>query len=231
MFNVWPFNIGNIAAFDRDEWPHWIDADDDGEDTRQEILERDSLIPVTRSGDRISTGLWVCLYTGRVVRDAGRIDVDHIVALKEAHNFGGFEWDIDKRRQLANDPENLLSVYRSANRAKSATNSYEGMPPNIAHWSRYLILREQIIHKYGLTQSDAELNAVAFYSKKWVTHQHWIKMGRVRRFMSRWVPGIFRSCPPYSLFCCTTTVNQKHQLRSMFRDKRATYSFKSWVLR
>jgi len=105
----------------------------------------------------------------------------------------GFEWEIDKRRQLANDPENLLSVYRSANRAKSATDSYEGMSPNIAHWSRYLLLRERIINKYGLTQSAAELIAVAFYRKKRATHQHWIKMGRLRRFMSRWVPGFFGS--------------------------------------
>ncbi len=191
MFDIWPFNVNSIPEFDRGDWPHWVDTDGDGEDTRQEILARDSLLPVVREGGRIKTGLWVCLYTGRVVRDAGRIDIDHIVALKEAHNYGGFEWGREKRQQLANDPENLLAVYRSANRAKSARNSYEGMPPNIAHWARYLILREQIINKYDLTQSNAELKAVAFYRDKWHKHQHWIKMGRVRMFMSRWMPGLF----------------------------------------
>lgn len=191
MLDIWPFNNNSIPEFDRHAWPHWVDADRDGEDTRQEILARDSLIPVVRERGRITGGLWVCLYTGRVIRDARKIDVDHVVALKEAHNFGGFEWDVDKRRQLANDPENLLAVHRSANRAKSATNSYQGMPPNIAHWARYLILREQVIAKYGLTQSDAELKTVAFYRAKWHRHQHWIKMGRVRVFLSRWVPGLF----------------------------------------
>lgn len=187
--DIWPFN--NIPDFDRDEWPHWIDEDGDGEDTRQEILERDSLIPVVREGGRIREGLWVCLYTGRVIQDAGRMDIDHVIALKEAHRFGGFEWDTDKRRELANDPENLLAVFRSSNRAKGFKNSYEGMPPNVAHWARYLILRERVIEKYELTQSAAELRAVEFYREKWVTHQHWIRMGRVRRFLTRWIPGIF----------------------------------------
>lgn len=189
MFNIWPFT--SIPEFDRDAWPHWIDSDGDGSDTRQEILERDSLIPVTKDGNRATGGLWVCLYTGRVIRAPGRLDIDHVVALKEAHNFGGYAWGVDKRRALANDPDNLLAVYRSSNRAKGFKNSYEGMPPNIAHWSRYLILRERVIKKYELTQSAAELKAVAFYRQKWITHQHWIRMGRVRRFMSHWAPGVF----------------------------------------
>ena len=119
------------------------------------------------------------------------MDIDHIIALKEAHNFGGHKWSNAEKEIYANDPDNLLAVYRSSNRAKSFKNSYQGMPPNISHWSRYLILRERIIKKYALTQSSAEIKAIKFYRKKWKTHQHWIHMGHVRRFMSRWIPGIF----------------------------------------
>ncbi len=189
MISFWPFN--NLPEFDRKKWPHWSDLDNDGEDTRIEILKRDSLIPVTQEGKKVTKGLWTCLYTGRVITDPRRLDIDHIVALKEAHNFGGFAWDKDKREQIANDPENLLAVYRSSNRAKGFKNSHQGMPPNIAHWGRYLILRERVIKKYDLTQSKAELQAVKFYREKWKTHQHWVRMGKVRRFMSKWVPGIF----------------------------------------
>ena len=189
MFDIWPFN--NIPEYDREAWPHWVDDDNDAEDTRQEILLRDSLLPVTKVNGRILTGLWVCLYTGRIITDAGRVDIDHIVALKEAHRFGGFEWGATKRRELANDPENLIAVWSSSNRSKSAKNAYQGMPPNITNWATYLDMREKIINKYQLTQSSAELKAVAFYRSKWYDHRLWLKMGRVRRFMARWVPGLF----------------------------------------
>lgn len=54
-------------AYDRNDYPHWIDSDGDGQDTRQEILIRDSLIEETfREDGRVENGLWVCPYTGRV---------------------------------------------------------------------------------------------------------------------------------------------------------------------
>lgn len=188
---MWPFS-NTIPKFERKDWPHWQDLDKDGEDTRQEILKRDSLA-TTSIGDNglISKGLWACPYTGRVIRAAKRIDVDHVIALGEAHRMGGFAWSKQQRADFANDPENLLCSYLSANRAKSDLDSFEGMPSNIAIWARYLIIRKKIVEKYGLIQSPAELRAIKFYRAKWTTHKNWIKMGKVRRFLAQWMPGMF----------------------------------------
>lgn len=187
---MWPFS-DELPPFNRSEWPHWRDLDGDGDDTRQEILERDSLTPVTRENEKIRFGLWACPYTGRILNESKRLDIDHVIALGEAHRMGGYKWTKDQKKAFANDPDNLLSVFLSSNRAKSDLDSFEGMPPNIAMWARYLIVREQVVKKYDLVQSPAELKAIKFYRSKWTTHKNWIKMGRVRRFLSNWIPGMF----------------------------------------
>ena len=123
-----------IPDYDRTTWKHWTDADDDGEDTREEILARDSLIPVTRDHKgKIKKGLWVCPYTGRVIKVSKRIDIDHVISLGEAHRMGGYAWDREQKKVFANDFDNLLASQGSANRAKSHKDSYEGMPPKYCY--------------------------------------------------------------------------------------------------
>ena len=49
------------------DYDRWEDADGDGEDTRQEVLAAESLVPVTRGEDgRVAEGLWVALVRARV---------------------------------------------------------------------------------------------------------------------------------------------------------------------
>lgn len=181
-----------IPKFNRREWRHWSDLDGDGEDTRQEILKRDSKVPVTL-GDNglIKTGLWLCMYSGRDYTAASKIDIDHVISLGEAHRMGGHAWDSDQKKAFANDPDNLLAVSLSSNRSKSDIDSFDGMPPNINSWGRYMIFREAVVEKYGLTRSKAELNAIKFYRDRWHKHRNWIKMGKVRLFMGTWIPGTF----------------------------------------
>lgn len=101
----------------------WIDADHDCQDTRQEVLIRDSLVPPVLSADgcNVLTGQWVCPYTGEVFTDPSRMDIDHMVPLAEAWRSGADQWPEAKRIAYANDlgdPRHLLPTQAGANRAK-----------------------------------------------------------------------------------------------------------------
>jgi len=104
------------SAYDRSAYRHWVDADGDGQDTRQEILIRDSHTEVLfREDGKVETGLWVCPYTGRVTTNPRDLDIDHLGALGEIDAVGAHSWTAAEREAFANDPENLVAVQRRPN--------------------------------------------------------------------------------------------------------------------
>jgi hypothetical protein len=149
-------------GYDRDDWPHWIDADDDCQDTRQEVLVAESEIPVRFRDARrcaVASGRWRCPYTGRVITDPHELDVDHFVPLHEAHRAGGHAWDREQRQRFANtldDPMHLVAVDRSANRAKSDQPPHAWMPPDPAYRCTYVRVWVDIKERWALTQSPPE---------------------------------------------------------------------------
>jgi hypothetical protein len=119
------------SLYDRSQWPHWIDADRNCRNTRHEILVRDSHIPVTFKTSRqckVVAGQWGGTYTGKTLTKASQIDIDHVIPLKWAHGHGGDSWARDKKREFANDPENLAVSTKSANRQKGAKGVDDWMP-------------------------------------------------------------------------------------------------------
>ena len=98
----------DIPDYDRGDWKHWVDADGDCQDARQEVLVEESLVSVTYETDRecrVATGRWYGAFTGVYVEDPSDLDIDHLVPLKNAHLSGGWRWDADKREEYANDLE------------------------------------------------------------------------------------------------------------------------------
>ena len=93
-------------TYNRKDWKHWTDADNDRVRTRDEVLILESLIPVTKEGNRVKSGLWVGPYTGLVSTDPGDFQIDHMVPLKEAHESGGHAWTADEKEAYANDLSN-----------------------------------------------------------------------------------------------------------------------------
>lgn len=84
-----------IPTYNRSDWGRWIDADHDCQDTRQEVLIRQSEVPVTFKTDKhchVVSGKWTDPYTGEVITNASDLDIDHMVPLKEAHDSGGWQW-------------------------------------------------------------------------------------------------------------------------------------------
>jgi hypothetical protein len=150
------------SRYDRDDWPHWSDADGDCQDTRQEVLVAESEIPVKFRDARrckVASGRWRCPYTGKLVTDPRELDVDHMVPLHEAHRAGGHAWDRDARERYANaldDPMHLVAVDAASNRAKSDKPPQAWMPPNPSHRCDYLRAWVDVKERWSLTQSPEE---------------------------------------------------------------------------
>ncbi len=143
----------------------WRDADNDGLNTRDEVLAMESLIPVTLDdqGRKVTSGLWFDPYTGLTFIDPGDIDIDHLVPLKEAHQSGAHAWDNDKRRKYTNDLDNsghLIGVDDGTNQSKGHKDPAEWLPPNQAFQCEYV--RAWVITKgyWGLGMDDREREAV-----------------------------------------------------------------------
>ena len=72
-------------------------------------------------GCALTGGSWRSAYDGAASGDPSTFDVDHLVALAEAHRSGGWAWDDTRRAAYANDvddPRTLVAVTASSNRSK-----------------------------------------------------------------------------------------------------------------
>ncbi|WP_247887457.1 HNH endonuclease family protein [Azospirillum sp. SYSU D00513] len=121
-------------GYRREDWPHWVDADRNCLNTREEVLIRDAAEPprLATNGCSIQSGTWHDPYTGVTFHDPRKLDIDHRIPLEEAHNSGGHGWDRDRRQAFANDlsdPRTLVAVAAEANRAKGAKGPEEWLPP------------------------------------------------------------------------------------------------------
>jgi hypothetical protein len=155
------------VPYDRAQWPHWIDADGDCQDTRAEVLIRDSRGPVTFRDARsctVATGLWVDPYSGETSTDASDVDIDHVVPLENAHNSGGWEWSRTMKQDYANsltDPQHLLAVADHVNQAKGSRGPDQWLPPNAAFRCAYVRAWTRIKTSWSLRASGPELRAIA----------------------------------------------------------------------
>ena len=115
----------DLPAYDRGEWGRWGDADGDCQDTREEVLIAESLVPVAYKTDhecRVASGEWFGAFTGRTVVEPGALDIDHLVPLANAHRSGGWAWLEERKRAYYNsldDADHLIAVTASANRSKA----------------------------------------------------------------------------------------------------------------
>ncbi len=156
----------DMPRYDRDDWRHWIDADGDCQDTRQETLIAESSVPVTfRNGDscRVASGRWTDPYTGEVVEDPGKLDVDHVVPLANAHVSGGYSWSAERKEAYANSLAyrgHLEATTASANRSKGSKTPAEWRPPDRTYWCQYATDWAAIKRGWRLTATGAEADAL-----------------------------------------------------------------------
>jgi len=149
-------------SYDRADWGRWADADGDCQDTRQEVLIAESLRPVEFADARrcrVSKGLWHCPYTWLLVEDPSELDIDHVVALHEAHELGGFRWSPEQKNAYFNDlenPDHLVAVVASANRSKGSRPPSEWLPFGEEQRCAYLKARLSVLKRYALSYDCSE---------------------------------------------------------------------------
>lgn len=156
-----------LPEYTRRDWNHWTDADRDCQYARNEVLIEESLSTVTFStGDRcrVATGRWLASYTNTVVTDPGKIDIDHMVPLDNAHQSGAWQWSAERKELYANyldDPQHLIAVTASANRSKGARAPDTWKPKDQSYWCQYAIDWVSIKNTWHLTVTEPEYDALA----------------------------------------------------------------------
>jgi hypothetical protein len=160
-----PISPSDIPLYDRADWQHWIDADGDCQDTRQEVLIQESQIEVIfdTSGCRVLAGRWRDAYTGSVYVDPGDLDIDHLVPLANAHRSGGWRWNPSRKRDYANDlvePDQLVAVSASSNRSKGDRGPEAWRPPLREEWCHYAASWRAVKQRWALAVGDDEERAL-----------------------------------------------------------------------
>lgn len=159
-------SIYSCEKYDRKNWKHWIDEDGDCQNTRQEVLIRDSIKPVKyvgtvdAEGCKVFTGYWYDPYTGKTFTNPKQLDVDHVVPLKEAFESGGYKWSKEKKREYANylkDEFHIIPVYLGENRSKGAKDPAEWLPENLKFKKQYAKMWVRIKLHWNLSSDNEEL--------------------------------------------------------------------------
>jgi hypothetical protein len=154
-----------LPAYDRSDWPQWIDQDGDCQDARQEVLIEESLIApaLDARGCRVVAGRWRDEYTGAVYTDPVEVEIDHRVPLANAHRSGGWAWDRFRKRDYANDlldPEHLVAVGAATNRMKGDKGPEAWRPPLRENWCRYATTWRGIKQRWELSITADEERAL-----------------------------------------------------------------------
>ncbi|MFJ7998484.1 HNH endonuclease family protein [Streptomyces sp. NPDC096310] len=160
---------GSSSGYDRKKFGYaWMDTADgvplagNGCDTRNDLLARDGKDLKYRSG---SDCIVVSMnlndpYTGKEIEwrkeAAAKVQIDHVIPLSYGWKMGASRWDAAKRKQLANDPLNLVPVDGATNGSKSDSGPADWLPPSERIHCSYAIRFAQVALKYELPVTTAD---------------------------------------------------------------------------
>ncbi|WP_324645260.1 HNH endonuclease family protein [Pseudarthrobacter sp. LT1] len=159
------------TGYTRDEFgPAWADTDHNGCDTRNDILARDLTGETLKPGTKncvVASGTLADKYTGTTINfvrgqdTSSDIQIDHIVPLSDAWQKGAQQLSADQRKELANDPLNLMAADGPTISAKGDKDAATWLPPNKAFRCEYVERQTAVKTKYNLWVTQAEHDAIA----------------------------------------------------------------------
>lgn len=144
----------------------WLDVDQNGCDTRNDILARD-LSDVAKQGTcTVLSGTLADPYTGDVIafarggQSSSLVQIDHIVPLENAWVTGAQKLTKEQRERLANDPLNLIAVDAHSNEQKSSGDAATWLPARTSFRCEYVARQISVKAAYGLWVTQAEHDAM-----------------------------------------------------------------------
>ncbi|APX01171.1 GmrSD restriction endonuclease domain-containing protein [Arthrobacter sp. QXT-31] len=149
--------------------PTWADVDQNGCDTRNDILRRD-LTGVTYTNSvpcKVQSGILADPYTGTTISfvrgttTSSAVQIDHVVALSDAWQKGAQLLSTEVRTAFANDPLNLQATDGPTNQQKGDGDAATWLPPNRGFRCEYVARQVSVKARYGLWVTQAEHDAIA----------------------------------------------------------------------
>ena len=143
----------------------WSDTNDNGCDTRNDILRRD-LVDTRVVDCMVMSGVLKDPYSGDRIRfvrgpvTSLDVQIDHVVPLANAWQTGASYWAPAKRERFANDRRNLLAVRGDLNMQKSDGDAATWLPPRKAFRCEYVAIQVLTKQRYGLWVTPAEKAAM-----------------------------------------------------------------------
>ncbi len=156
------------TGYDRDLFPHWVDANGDCQNSRAEVLisEADATLTYTSSSRcTVATGRWFSYYDRVSWTNASDVDIDHMVPLAEAWGSGARNWTTARRQAYANDLgdyRTLVGVTDNVNQSKGDQDPSTWLPTYdkcryVAEWVAVKI-------RWGLSADSAEKSVLNSYA-------------------------------------------------------------------
>ncbi|KAG0085242.1 hypothetical protein BGZ92_009143 [Podila epicladia] len=148
--------------YNRSLFPHWAEISG-ACNTRKIVLKRDGTNVVTNRQCAITSGTWYSPYDDNTMDDPSDVDIDHVVALKEAWVSGAHLWTDAQRAAFSNDliQPQLVAVTDDINKAKGSKDPSTWLPPRTSFHCTYLRAWVQVKHHYGLSVDSTEKRAIA----------------------------------------------------------------------
>ncbi|MHA7261916.1 HNH endonuclease family protein [Arthrobacter sp. TMN-37] len=160
-----PVAAEDNLGYDRDLYfGRWADPDGDCQDTRAEVLIRESKTAPDYTSQRrctVANSRWLTTFDDRIHKSATTVQVDHTVPAHEAWGSGARSWTQDRRIAFYNDldyADSLSAQSGTLVARKQALGPEEWVPPvnrctYIAHWIA-------VKARWGLTADPVEKEAL-----------------------------------------------------------------------
>ena len=162
------------VEYDRsNDYPTWQDWDGDCQNNRHEVLESehiddDSNNPLVFSSDGcfVNSGKWFDPYDNLYYFSSSEVQIDHVVALFEAHKSGAWSFPASRKLKFANNiffDDLLIAVGGPSNASKGSSDPSDWMPDNSSYYCEYLDKWLNIKSEFRLGIDSDEKDAIENY--------------------------------------------------------------------